>query len=188
MATVTRLAFTGDTNADDFVSTNPLALLIGMLLDQQIPMERAFAAPLHLARRLDTDFDASAIAWMPIGALDLCFRTPPALHRYPGMMARRVQGLCAHLVEHHHGDAAAIWDSCDDGIDLLRTVRELPGFNEHRARVLVALLGKQMGVTPDAWQAAAGVYGLPGYRSIADVTDRDSLDRVRAFRRWHRRD
>jgi uncharacterized HhH-GPD family protein len=188
MATVTRLSFSGDENADHFISTNPLALVIGMLLDQQVPMERAFAAPYQLTARLTVDFDAAAIAWMSPKELEACFRKPPALHRYPGMMARRVQALCRHIVERHHGDAAAIWNDTDDGIELLRTVRALPGFGEQRARILVALLGKQLGVTPVGWEAAAGAYGLPGHRSIADVTDRKSLDRVRAFKREHRRD
>ena len=186
MATVTRLPLSGDENADDFVSTHPLALLIGLLLDQQVPTERAFAAPYQLSIRLDVDFDAAAIAWMPVKDLDACFRKPPALHRYPGMMARRVQVLCSHIVEHHHGDAANIWSDCDDGAALLDRIRVLPGFSEHDARVLLALLGKRLGVRPHGWEVAAGPYGLPGYRSVADVVDRQSLDRVRAFRREQR--
>lgn len=183
MATVTRLSFSGDENADHFISTNPLALVVGMLLDQQVPMERAFAAPYQLTGRLGVGFDATAIASMLPKDLEACFRTPPALHRYPGVMARRVQALCRYIVEHHAGDAAAIWNDCDSGIEVLGRARALPGFNEHKARILVALLGKQLGVTPTGWEAAAGGYGLPGYRSIADVTDRESLDRVRAYRR-----
>jgi uncharacterized HhH-GPD family protein len=188
MATVTRLSFSGDENADHFISTNPLALLIGMLLDHQIPMERAFAAPFQLTQRLNIDFDAAGIAAMPAKELEACFRLPPALHRYPGMMARRVQALCYHIAEHHDGDAAAIWTDHEDGGELLRSIRALPGFDDQKARILVALLGKQLGVTPIGWQAAAGSYALPGYRSIADVTDRTSLDRVRAYTREHRRD
>ena len=187
MATVTRLSFSGDENADHFISTNPLALLIGMLLDHQIPMERAFAAPFQLTRRLNVDFDAAAIAWMPIKELEACFRLPPALHRYPGMMARRVQALCQYIAEHYRGDAAAIWRDNDDGDELLRSIRALPGFDDENARVLVALLGKQLGVTPIGWEAAAGAYALPGYRSIADVTDRESLGRVRAYTREFQR-
>jgi uncharacterized HhH-GPD family protein len=186
MATVTRLSFTGDGDADDFISTNPLALLIGMLLDHQIPIERAFAAPYQLSRRLAVNFAAEAIAWMPPRELEACFRQPPALHRYPGMMARRVHALCAYIAEHHRGDATAIWKDCKDGGELLRSICALPGFDEQKARILVALLGKQLGVTPLGWEAAAGTYALPGYRSIADVTDRGSLDRVRAYNREHR--
>ena len=187
MATVTRLSFSGDENADHFISTNPLALVIGMLLDQQVPMERAFAAPYQLTSRLNVDFDAAAIARMPAKDLEACFRKPPALHRYPGMMSRRVQALCRYIAEHHHGDAAAIWTDCEDGNALLQAVRQLPGLGEQKARILIALLGKQLGVTPPGWELAAGAYGLPGYRSIADVTDRASLDRVRAYTREHRR-
>jgi uncharacterized HhH-GPD family protein len=183
MATVTRLSFSGDENADHFISTNPLALLTGMLLDHQIPMERAFAAPFQLTQRLNVDFDASAIAWMPSKELEACFRLPPALHRYPGMMARRVQMLCSYIAEHHNGDAAAIWRDNEDGGEVLRSIRALPGFDDEKAPILVALLGKQFGVTPIGWEAAAGAYALPGYRSIADVTDRASLDRVRAYGR-----
>ena len=183
MATVTRLSFTGDENADHFLSTNPLALLVGILLDQQVPMERAFAAPFQLTRRLDVDFTAEAIAWMPPKDFEACFRQPPALHRYPRMMARRIQILCSYITEHYHGDAAAIWKDNEDGSELLSTIKALPGFSEKNARILVALLAKQLGVTPVGWEAAAGIYGLPGYRSIADVTDRQSLDRVRAYNR-----
>ncbi|HSK97924.1 MAG TPA: HhH-GPD-type base excision DNA repair protein [Euzebyales bacterium] len=185
MATVTRLSFTGDGDADDFISTRPLALLIGMLLDHQIPIERAFAAPFQLSRRLPVDFAAEAIAWMPPSELEACFRQPPVLHRYPAMMARQVQALCAYIAEHHHGDATAIWTDTEDGGELLRSISALPGFDDRKARILVALLGKQLGVTPLGWEVAAGMYALPGYRSIADVTDRRSLDRVRAYNREH---
>jgi uncharacterized HhH-GPD family protein len=183
MATVTRLAFSGDDNADDFLRTNPLALIIGLLLDEPVPTERAFAAPFHLKRRLTVEFDADAIARMAPKDLETCFRQPPALHRYPGMMARRTQALCAYIAQHHEGDAAAIWRRSHSGLELLDAIRALPGFDEHKVRVLVALLGKQLGVTPPGWERAAGAYALPGYRSVADVTDRRSLDRVRAYTR-----
>lgn len=186
MATVTRLSFTGDENADHFVSTNPLALLVGILLDQQVPLENAFAAPYQLTRRLGVDFAAETIAWMPPKDFEACFRQPPALHRYPGMMARRVQMLCSHITEHYQGDAAAIWKDRQDADELLNAVTALPGFSEQKARILVALLAKQLGVAPDGWEEAAGIYGLPGYRSVADVTDRHSLDLVRAYSRQHR--
>jgi uncharacterized HhH-GPD family protein len=186
MATVTRLSFTGDENADHFVSTNPLALLVGILLDQQVPMENAFAAPYQLTRRLGVDFTAEAIAWMPPKDLEACFRQPPALHRYPGMMSRRVQTLCNHITQQYQGDAAAVWTDRQDGTELLSAILALPGFNERMARILVALLAKQLGVTPVGWETAAGIYGLPGFRSIADVTDRQSLDRVRAYNREYR--
>jgi uncharacterized HhH-GPD family protein len=187
MATVTRLAFSGDDNADELLSTNPLALIIGLLLDEPVPTERAFAAPFQLTQRLHVEFDAAAIAWMPPSDLEACFFQPPALHRYPGMMARRTQALCAYIAQHYDGDAAAIWRDSHDGSEMLQAIRALPGYDEHKARILVALLGKQLGVTPVGWEKAAGAYALPGYRSIADVTDRRSLDRVRAYTREHRR-
>lgn len=186
MATVARLVFSGDDNADDLLSTSSLALIIGLLLDEPVPTERAFAAPFQLTRRLNVEFEAVAIASMPPSDLEACFRQPPALHRYPGMMARRTQALCDHIAQHYDGDAAAVWRDSRDGADLLEAIRTLPGYDEHKARILVALLGKQLGVTPLGWEKAAGAYALPGYRSVADVTDRRSLDRVRAYTREHR--
>ncbi len=187
MATTTTLCFTGDEKANRFLSSNPLALLIGIVLDRQVSVERAYAAPYELAQRIYTELDAAAIAAEPVGEIESCFRRPPALHRYPGMMARRVHALCTYVVLHHGGDAAAVWESAADARQLYRNARALPGFNEHSARVLVALLGKQLGVRPAGWEKAAGVYGLPGHRSIADVTDRDSLMRVRTYARQHTR-
>lgn len=187
MATTTTLSFTGDERANEFLTTNPLAVLIGMLLDQQVPMERAFAAPYELSRRMDGALDADTIAAQPPDEIEACFRQPPALHRYPGMMARRVHALCTHLVLHYEGDPAAVWDRAQDGRQLYRGIRALPGFSEHKARVLIALLGKQLGVRPTGWEIVAGPYGLPGHRSIADVTDRDSLERVRAYKRDRKR-
>lgn len=183
MATMTTLRFTGDESANRFISTNPLALVVGMLLDQQVPMERAFAAPYELSQRLDVPFEAEAMAALPVDAIELYFRQPPALHRYPGMMARRVHALCVHVVTCHHGDAAAVWRHAVDGPALFGDIRALPGFGDQKARAFVALLGKQLGVQPPGWEDAAGSYGLPGYRSVADVTDRESLDRVRTYKR-----
>lgn len=186
MATITRLRFTGDIAADRFISTDPLALLVGMLLDQQVPIERAFAAPYLLSQRLDVAFDAAEIAAMRPVDLEACFRQPPALHRYPGIMARRVHALCAWLVAHAHGDPTVVWLHADSGRQLLRTLKALPGFGEHTSRIFVALLAKQLGVRPTGWEQAAGEYALPGHRSVADVTDRRSLERVRAWKRDHR--
>jgi uncharacterized HhH-GPD family protein len=187
MAGTHALKLTGDRKADQFLSSSPLALLVGMVLDHQVPTERAFAAPYELSKRLGGDLEAATIARLPRDDLEMSFRKPPALHRCPGAMAGRVHALCTHLVVHHHGDAPSVWTTAADGRELLANLRALPGLSEHRARILVALLGKRLGVRPPGWEHAAGPYGLPGHRSVADVTDRESLARVRTYRREHRR-
>ena len=173
-----------DPDADALLDRDPLALLIGMLLDQQFPMERAFAGPAGLARRLGVDrLDARALAEYDPEALAAVFTGPPALHRYPAAMAGRVQALAALLVDRYDGDAAALWRDAPDGATLLRRVRALPGFGAQKAQIFVALLGKQRGVTPPGWREAAGAYGDDGsYRSVADVVDGESLARVREFK------
>lgn len=187
MAGTHALRLTGDRRADRYLSATPLALLMGMVLDHQVPLERAFAAPYELSRRLRGDLTAAAIARLPRERLELCFRKPPALHRCPGAMAGRVHALCTYLVVHHRGDPTAVWRTAADGRELLATVRDLPGFTEHRARILVAVLGKQLGVRPPGWEQAAGAFALPGHRSVADITDRESLALVRRYTREHRR-
>lgn len=177
------LTLTGDRDADALLSDNPLALLIGMLLDQQVPMEWAFAAPATLAARLDGPLDARTIAALDPDRLEEIFRTKPALHRYPGSMAKRVHALCEHLVERYDGVAERLWADAEDGATLYRDIAALPGFGRQKAQIFTALLGKQCGVTPPGWEAAAGDYGGPGYRSIADVTSPETLDRVRAYKR-----
>jgi uncharacterized HhH-GPD family protein len=178
-----------DPDADALLARDPLALLIGMLLDQQFPMERAFAAPYLLARRLQREtLDAAELAAHDPDALARLMAGPPALHRYPAAMAARVQALCRQLVERHGGDAAALWLGAASGEELLRRLRALPGFGEQKARIFVALLGKQLGVAPPGWREAAGPYGEPGsHRSVADVTDADSLAQVRAYKQAAKR-
>jgi uncharacterized HhH-GPD family protein len=173
-----------DPAADDLLSKDPLALLVGMLLDQQVPLEWAFMAPWRLAQRLPGGtLDAAGIADFDPDAFAKLMAGPPALHRYPAAMAGRVQALCRLVVERWGGDAASLWTTAGDGAELLRRVKALPGFGEQKARIFVALLGKQLGVRPDGWRAAAGPYGEDGsFRSVADITDADSLDRVRAFK------
>ncbi|WP_242658314.1 HhH-GPD-type base excision DNA repair protein [Klenkia brasiliensis] len=170
--------------ADDLLGRDPLALLIGMLLDQQFPMERAFAGPALLAQRLGTDtLSAAAIADADPDALKAVFAGPPAVHRYPGSMAERTQAVCRLLVERYEGRAENLWADVPDGATLLRRVGELPGFGAQKAKILVALLGKQYGVTPSGWREAAGDYGTDGARrSVADVVDPTSLAEVRAFK------
>jgi uncharacterized HhH-GPD family protein len=175
------LAYTPEAN--EFLATDPLALLIGMLLDQQIPLEKAFTSPYELRQRLGRDLSAQEIADYEPAAFEQLFRTPPALHRFPAAMAKRVQALARVLVERFDGDPAAVWTGAADGDDLLRRVGALPGFGEQKARIFVALLGKQYGVQPRGWEQAAGDYAADGsFRSVADVVDDDSLARVRTFK------
>jgi uncharacterized HhH-GPD family protein len=176
------LTLTGEPSADELLSDNAFALLVGMLLDQQISMQLAFVAPARLAERLDGPLDPATIAALDLDTMEALFREKPALHRYPGSMSKRVHALATHLVEHHDGNAAALWEDAEDGADLLRRLKALPGFGDQKSRIFVALLGKQCGVTPAGWRDAAGDYGLEGYRSIADVTDEQSLESVRAFK------
>jgi uncharacterized HhH-GPD family protein len=178
-----------DDDADRMLSRDPLALLIGMLLDQQFPMERAFTSPWLLAQRLDRErLDAAEIAGWDPDAFAKAMAGPPALHRYPGAMAARVQALCAHVVETYGGDAAGLWRTAATGAELLKRVRALPGFGEQKSKIFVALLGKQLDVRPEGWREAAGAYGLEGsHRSVADVTGSESLARVRAFKQEAKR-
>jgi uncharacterized HhH-GPD family protein len=173
-----------DDAADELLGRDPLALVVGMMLDQQFPMERAFGSPRLLADRLGVDsLDAAALAAVDPERLVEVFRGPPALHRYPGSMAARTQELCRLLVERYGGRAEGLWDGVADGADLLRRVGELPGFGAQKARIFVALLGKQYGVTPPGWREAAGAYGEDGsHRSVADVTGPGSLAQVRSFK------
>lgn len=175
----TRLRLTGDDQADELLSENAFALLVGMLLDQQIAMELAFLGPSRLAERLEGPLEAATVAGTDPEELEAMFRTKPAIHRYPGAMAKRVQALAEHVMAHHGGNAAAVWEGAADGRDLLRRLKALPGYGEQKARIFTALLGKQCGVRPEGWEDAAGVYAQPGFRSIADVTDAGSLERVR---------
>jgi uncharacterized HhH-GPD family protein len=173
-----------DREADEFLSRDPLALLLGMLLDQQFPMERAFASPWLLAQRLGRQrLDAAElVAWDPDDFAKQ-MAGPPALHRYPGSMALRIKAVCAYLVDTYGGDAGALWRDAASGAELLKRIRALPGFGEQKSRIFVALLGKQVGVRPEGWREAAGPYGQEGsHRSVADVTDPESLALVRAFK------
>ena len=178
-----------DPDADALLARDPLALLMGMLLDQQFPLEWAFRAPWRLAQRMErTSLDAAEIAGYDPEAFVKLMAGPPALHRYPAAMAVRVQALCRLLVEEYGGDAAALWRTAGTGKELLARLRALPGFGEQKARIFVALLGKQLGVRPEGWQEVAGPYGEDGSRrSAADVTDAETLAEVRAFKQAAKR-
>lgn len=178
------LHLTGDADADRLLSDDPLALLIGMLLDQQIPLETAFAGPEKLRERLG-QLDAGELAEMDPERLVEVFRISPAVHRFPGSMAARVQQLCRVLVDEWGGDAAAIWTrDSPDGATVLARLKSLPGFGEQKARIFLALLGKQYGLDAPGWREAAGEYGEQGsLRSVADIVDADSLAKVRAAKK-----
>jgi uncharacterized HhH-GPD family protein len=171
--------------ANSFLAEDPLGLLIGMLLDQQIQMEKAFTSPQVLAERMGVSrLDAHAIAEYDAEAFELLFRQVPALHRFPAAMAKRVQELCTALVEKYDGDTGAVWASVSDGPELVKRIAGLPGFGDQKARIFTALLGKQFHVTPEGWRQAAGNYGETGsFRSVADVVDKESLGKVRAFKK-----
>ncbi|MET8309116.1 MULTISPECIES: HhH-GPD-type base excision DNA repair protein [unclassified Micromonospora] len=172
-----------DPEANLLLERSPLARLLGMVLDQQVPMEKAFSSPYVLEQRLGHDLDAAELAGYDPEALVAIFATPPALHRFPKAMAARVQEVCQVLVDRYDGDAALLWSDVADGPELFRRVAELPGFGKQKAQIFVALLGKRFGVTPQDWREAAGGYGDPGaYRSVADVTDADSLRKVREYK------
>ena len=169
-----------DPAADEYLTQDPLALLIGMLLDQQFPMERAFAAPYLLAERLGHRPSAAELADFDPDELAAIFARPPVLHRYPRSMAARVQALCHRLVDDYGGDAGRIWEAVGAADEVYRRLRSLPGFGEQKARIFIALLGKQCGIQPSGWREVAGPYGEDGSRrSIADVTDERSLQEVR---------
>ncbi|MDG4802173.1 HhH-GPD-type base excision DNA repair protein [Micromonospora sp. WMMD980] len=172
-----------DPQANELLARSPLALLLGMVLDQQVPMEKAFSSPHVLAQRLGHEPDARELAGYDPEALVELFARPPALHRFPKAMAARTQEVCRALVDRYDGDPARLWSDAADGGELLRRVGELPGFGRQKAQIFVALLGKRFGVTPPGWREAAGAYGdADAYRSVADVTDPESLRRVREFK------
>ncbi|MFD5472869.1 HhH-GPD-type base excision DNA repair protein [Streptomyces sp. NPDC127105] len=184
-----------DPEADALLGRSPLAALVDMLLDQQVPMEWAFTGPATIARRMGTDdLDAHEIVAFEPETFARLLSDKPAVHRYPASMAMGVppapqelgggsSQLCQYLVEHYDGDPEAIWRDVDSGRELLRRLEELPGFGKQKAQIFLALLGKQLGVRPTGWREAAGAYGEPdSHRSVADITGPDSLTRVRAHK------
>jgi uncharacterized HhH-GPD family protein len=177
------LPVTGNPEADKLLVDDPLALMIGMLLDQQVPMEWAFSGPLRLREKLGGRLDAAEIADLDPAALEAIFRGPPALHRYPGSMAKRTQALCQYVVENYGGDAAAVWAGVDDGDELLRRVRALPGFGADKSKIFTALLAKRFDVRPPGWEQATAPFSDDQPRSVADVDSAETLQRVRSWKR-----
>ncbi|MDQ4491951.1 HhH-GPD-type base excision DNA repair protein [Sinomonas sp. ASV486] len=178
------LHITGDDAADRLLTDDPLALLIGMLLDQQVPMETAFAGPLKISERAGT-LDAGALAHANPDDFAQLFKETPAVHRFPGSMAARVQALCAEIEGEWGGDAAAIWTrGAPDGAEVFKRLKKLPGFGEQKAKIFLALLGKQYGYAGAGWREASGAYGEDGsYRSVADIVSPESLAKVREHKR-----
>jgi uncharacterized HhH-GPD family protein len=169
--------------ANELLTRNALALLIAMLLDQQVPLERAFSAPRDLVQRLGHEPSADELAELDPEALAAVFSERPALHRFPKAMAARTQELARLIVAQYGGDAASLWTTAPSGAELLKRVSALPGFGATKAKIFVALLGKQLGVRPDGWREAAGPFGDEGsYVSVADITDDESLGKVRSYK------
>jgi len=180
---VPNLQLSGDPAADALLDENPFAVLIGALLDQQYPMEAAFAGPKKIADRIGGVDPREIADYDPEEFAALCSKTP-AIHRFPGSMAKRIQTLAQIIVDEYGGEAAALWTAGDpDGPEVLRRLKSLPGFGEQKAKIFLALLAKRLQVQPPGWQQAAGDYGADGYRSVADVVDPDSLQKVRDHKR-----
>ncbi len=172
------IRWTGRPEADQLLESDPLALLIGMLLDQQVKMEKAFSGPYELQERLGGPLDAAAIAAMDPDRLDRVFRERPALHRFPGNMARRVQELCGVVARDYGNDAEAIWRDATSGEDLARRLRALPGFGEGKTRIMISVLGKRFGVRPPGWEAESA-----HWHSIADVDSPETMAQAREVKR-----
>ena len=177
------LPVTGDPEADKLLVDDPLALTIGMLLDQQVPMEWAFSGPLRLRDKLGGRLDAEEIAALDPATLEAMFKGPPALHRYPGSMAKRTQALSQYLVDNYGGDAAAVWTGVDDGAELLRRVRALPGFGADKSKIFTAMLAKRFGVRPPGWEQATAPFSDDQPRSVADIDSPETLQRVRSWKK-----
>jgi uncharacterized HhH-GPD family protein len=175
-----RLHFTGNDEADALLAEEPLALLIGFVLDQQVPVQKAFSGPLELKKRIGT-LDAAAIAGMDPGELDSAFRERPALHRFPGTMAMRTQELCAAVASEYDGDAARVWNEASDGRDLEQRLLDLPGIGPMKARSLIAILGKRFGIKPPGWEDVA-----PTHPTLGDVDSVEALLDYQAKKRAHK--
>ena len=177
------LAVTGDPEADRLLVEDPLALVIGMLLDQQVPMEWAFRGPARLKERLGGTLDCNAIAAMSEDDVVAVFQAKPALHRFPGSMGKRTYALCRYLADEYDGDAASVWTGAASGADLLTRVQALPGFGAEKAKIFVALLAKRLGVRPKGWEEVSAPFSDAEPRSVADIDSAEALEQVRAWKK-----
>ena len=174
---------TSNDEANALLVTDPLALLIGMLLDQQVPMEWAFLGPHTLQARLGGELDAGKLAAMTEDEVVALFVAKPALHRYPASMGKRTHALCLYLVDHYDGDAGAIWRDVPTGAELKKRLRALPGYGEEKTKIFMAILAKRLGITPTGWEAAAAPFSDDTPRSVADIDSAESFARVREFKK-----
>ena len=177
------LAVTGDPAADQLVLDDPFSLLLAMMLDQQIPMEWAFKGPARLAERLGDRYSVTSIAAMEPDELEAAFKEKPAIHRFPGSMARRCGELARHVVEHYDADAGAVWADVRSGKALFDRLRALPGYGDEKAKIFVAILAKRFGVAPRGWKAVAGPFADQHPRSVADIDGPDALAEVRVWKK-----
>ncbi|MEA3215779.1 MAG: hypothetical protein QOJ19_1935 [Acidimicrobiia bacterium] len=177
---------TGNALADELISTNPFALLVGMLLDQQVPLEWAFGSPLRLRERLGGKLSPQVVAAMSPDEVEKLFRTKPALHRYPGSMAKRTHDLAVELIARYDGRAENLWDTASTGQELLDRLRALPGYGDEKAKILVAVLAKRFAVRPPGWEAACAPFSDDEPRSAADIDSPEAFERVKAWKRTMR--
>lgn len=174
---------TGDPDADALLVEDPFALVLGMLLDQQIPIEWAFMGPYRLRQRIGDQFSAPGIAAMDPDQLSGAFSEKPALHRYPAAMARRTQELAAHVVDHHEGDVARVWRGARSGERVYERLRDLPGFGEEKAQIFLAVLAKRFHKRPSGWETCAGPFADDLPRTVADIGDAEGLAAVREWKK-----
>jgi uncharacterized HhH-GPD family protein len=178
---VLRICIAQDPAADDLLSRDPFALVVGMMLDQQYGMEHAFRGGQKVLSRFGSLDPATIAAADPDYFRQVC-STPPAIHRYPGSMSTRLQELAVHVVTAYDGDVTRLWTEPTTGAELSKRIQALPGFGKQKAQIFVALLAKQLGVRPEGWEQVSGDYALPGYRSVADVVDAETLQKVREYK------
>lgn len=178
-----KLPVTGDPDADALLVSDPFALLVGMLLDQQVPMEWAFKGPYTLKERMGGDLDATKLAAMSPEEVEELFKQKPALHRFPGSMGKRTHALAVAVTENYGGDAGKVWKSAKDGADLYDRLRALPGYGDEKAKIFMAILAKRLGVKKKGWEEVAAPFSDDTPRSVADIDSREAFDRVRAFKK-----